>query len=338
MLTVPYLNYSVPDRVESIYYTLNYRFKYIPYTIAEDVANVASYWVSVGRVGGFIGGTKGINGKYREFLYSIPFDLFRETSPYNLAVEVIKHFSSKYNFRHIEKALENNDDSFEFSETVNFNPLVDFDEVTENVKELLNIDLNSYIDLNVVNLFKVTETFLDTFKIDNNNETAKMRNYTQLSAISKYKLVLPTFKYNFPLKNFNLKVKSPNEIAIFRDVSRSSENLDSTFKALLLYFIQTYSNKTITVHEFINRIVKTHTLKSIDDIKGYYNTEIKYYYSVLNFSPKYINKYSECYIVTSGKTDKYPKMLNCVINGVSKGGNTDLELLCKNTNGKYIKL
>lgn len=337
--TIPFLNYEVPADVDRIYYTLGYRFKYIPYTLVEDIANVISHWKISGNKGGFIAGTQGFNGKYRKFLYSIPFDIFKETTPYYMAVEILNKLSARYDFRKIERAIMNKDDNFNFLESKdNQNPQVDLETFNEDVKSTLKLDESEYISLNIINILKATEKFEDLFANSTGKEFSRMRSYSQYTELAKYKLVLPTFEYNFVLKNFNVTQKSPKEIIIFRDISASAEKLEGTFKGLLLYFLQNYSGKTITVNEFTNKILNTYTLKSIEDIKEYYEKKVIYKYTVLKFSANYVKEFSECYIVTSGIADEYPKKLNCIVNGISKNGNKSLKLLCDNTQGKYIRI
>jgi hypothetical protein len=339
MDTIPAINYEVPKEVNHIYYGLGYKFKYIPYILAADIANVASNWKFSGRPSGFTRGTTGFNGKYREFLYSIPFDLLKETTPYYMAVEMIKKLSSKYNLRKIERAILNRDDDFNFEETEDaLNPTIDVDILSKEVIETTNIDINKYIPLNIIKLLKETEKFTNSFKKTQDNKL-KMTSYSQFKEIPKYKLLLPTFNYKYPLKNYKIPQKSPKEIVIFRDVSASAKVMEDTFKSLLLYFIQTYNNnKIITVYEFTDDVKKIITLNSIKDIQEYYNTEIKYYYSYLKFPIKYIKNYSECYIITCGVTDIYPRMVDCIVNGISKGGNIMLKSLCNNTKGKYMTI
>lgn len=335
--TIPYVNYEIPEKTERYYYYLGYRFKYIPFILGKDIANVASHWKATGKPGGFIGVSNAFNIKYKAFLYSIPFNLYDETSPYKLAVSIIKDLSSKYDFRSMESAIINKLETYEFIETENnHNPLINLDNFNYEVKSLVNIDENENISLNIINLLKETEDFDNLFSFQESVQLSKMRAYSQIKSISKYKLKLPSFQYKYPLKNYNIKQGSPKEIVIFRDVSRSAKILENSFKSLLLSFINNYKGKVITIHEFTNRIRDTYRLNSIEDIKEYYNKDTDYYFSKLKFLPNFIKEYSECYIITSGVTDKYPRLLNCVVNGISKGGNSELERLCNNTKGKYV--
>ena len=337
MRTIPYLNYIIPKDVNNIYYALGYKFKYIPYLLAEDIANVMSYWKTVDRPGGVIGSKFGFSEKYRKFLYSIPFDLYKETTPYYMAVEIIKDLSSKYDLRKIEKAIESQDENFEFIEIPDVqNPVVDVDALSDEIINILDLDISKHISLDIINILKETENFSNLFNNNSQVELSKMTSYTQFKKIPKYKLTLPTFNYNFPLKNYQLKQNSPQEIIVFRDVSKSAQTLEKSFKALLLYFIKSYNGRKVIIHEFTNEIINTYSLNSINDIEEYYNKDITYYFSSLKFTSNYVTTYSECYIIASGMFDIYPKMMNCIVNGITKGGNLSLKLLCDNTKGKYI--
>ena len=339
MHTLPAINYEIPKEVDQIYFTLGYRFKYIPYILAKDIANVMSHWKLTGNSSGFVGGKTKFNNKYKEFLYSIPFDLYRETTPYYMAVEIIKDLSSKYDFRKMEKAIIIENDDFSFDKTVSMdNPLIDIEELDSNIIETLNIDINNHISLNVINILKETEKFNKLFSNSKNTEVSRMTSYNQINKISKYKLKLPTFDYKYTLKNYQINQGAPKEIVIFRDVSKSAESMDKIFKGLLLYFMQSFNGRIITIHEFTNKIVNTYYLKSIEDIKNYYRNPTKYYISFLKFLPNYIKGYSECYIVSKGTTDVYPKTLNCIVNGISKGHNESLKILSHNTKGHYINI
>ena len=165
-----------------------------------------------------------------------------------------------------------------------------------------------------------------------------MTSYSQIKSISKYKLKLPTFNYKYTLKNYNIKQGSPKEIVIFRDVSQSAKVMDISMKGLLLHFMNSYKGKTITIHEFTDIIEDSFVLKSIEDIKEYYKKPTTYYLSRLKFLPNFIKNYSECYIVSKGADDLYPRTLNCIVNGISRGDNKSLRRLCTNTKGKNITI
>lgn len=335
--TIPYVNYELPTKVNHIFYLLDYRFKYIPYILLEDIANVISHWHSTGKPGGYIGINSEFGIKYKNFLYSIPFDLYNETTPYKKAVEIIKSLSNKYNFREIEKAIVLKQDDYDFAEIENAqNPLIDISLFNDDVKELVNINAKDYISLDIINMLRLTEDFNKTFSNNTSKELSKMRTYSQIKDLSKYKLKLPSFQYKYTLKNYHVKQGNPKEIVLFRDASFSARTLDKTFKSLLLYFINSYKGKTIRVHEFTNTIKETHVLKSLEDIKEYYNKDINRYLETNKFLPNFIKEYSECYLIVSGAYDVYPKTLNCVINGISLKHNESLNRLCNNTKGKYL--
>ena len=339
MYTLPAINYEVPINVDGIYHTLGYKFKYTPYILAKDIAHVMSHWKLVGRVSGFVGGDRGFNKKYKEFLYSIPFDLYKENTPYYMAVEIIKALSSKYNFRDMEKAIVSQDEDYDFiGQEDCHNPEVDMENLTTDVVETLGVDIHARIPFEIIKILKETEKFTKLFSSTLNPEISKMTSYSQIKSVSKYKLKLPTFNYKYALKNYNINQGSPKEIVIFRDISQSAIVMEAAMKGLLLYFMNTYTGRIITVHEFTDMIENSITLKSIEDIKEYYKKPTTYYLARLKFLPKYIKNYSECYIVSKGSHDLYPKTLNCIINGISRGDNKALRLLCKNTKGKYVMI
>ncbi len=335
---------------------------YIPYEFVKDLLHC---WTNLVINDDFSVGILVETPYEREFLkfvQMLPDDASFYTDGKKFVFEILKKYSSQLNFRAIEKSKKNGI-AFEMEMEEQFNYDIDLTEIGPKTLDLLGADIKS--PSNEMKLSKETLIilrFLNGFHYlpGLTEEISKivrtrMKNYSQIVKVSKHRLVYPTFKYNYIMKNLRTKIpivekKDKTKIVLVVDISSSIEKEDSyilLYKAVLLNYYRQFKDgiTEIDIHfitdkpKYYRKILHKQELIELIDASLTPHISLRSWQQAYNYLETRYKQENIVFLTdgTSGYLSFHKSPPN-VWTVLSFENDKYLEALCNRTNGKFIKI